>query len=151
MSPVPSTGYAVRFVIQASADIQPFHDCTPTQISIDGCQSHEYRPGTVTDRYEDGTQYTKLTYRPLLIEEDDGTIRPLTAADTDIFSRRVQNAIAQNTETSQDLNDWTLHSVEVDPGTQPARSCEMEEGSHNTQVELIFKVQGTENLDQEGL
>jgi len=146
MSPVPSAGYAVRFEIQATAKIRTFHDCTPTKISIDGCRSHGYQPGTVTDRHDDGTHHTKFTYRPLLIGDDDG----ITAANT-VIPRRVRLAIARNTEASQDPKDWTLHSVQVDPGTQPARSCETEEGSHKAQVELIFKVLGTENLDQEGL
>jgi len=144
------TGCAVSFEIQATADIQTFHNTRPTAIKIDGCQLHEYQPGTVTDWHEDGTRHTKFAYRPLLIEEDDGTIRPLTAADTDIFPDRIRLAIDRNTEASQNPKDWTLHSVEVDPGTQPARSCNTEEGSHNTQVELIFKVLGAENLDQEG-
>jgi len=149
MSPVPSTEYAVRFEIEATAKIRTFHDCTPTAISIDGCQSHGYRPGTVTYGFDDGTQVTKFLYCPLLIRYPNGIVGPLTAADTEFFPPRVQRAIARNTEASQNPKDWTLHSVEVDPGTQ-ARSCEMEEGSHNTQVELIFKVLGTVNLDQEG-
>ena len=150
MSLVP-TGNAVRFEIQATADIQPFHDLTPTEISIDGCQSHGYRPGTVTIGYEDGTQVTKFLYRPLLVRYSDGTVQPLTAADTDFFPSRVRLAIARNTEASQDLNDWTLHRVTVDPGTQPARRCDTEKESHKVQVELSFAVKGTENLDQEGL